>query len=564
MRSRSIWCTLWVWGLVLALGACGNSSGSALGNQPSWRKPAEVKGTAVTSAPAVREPIVFAPQAAATLGYNDPPIAPAPSEPLGDAIVAAIARISEARGLPAPAADGRLYAAVAELASVVPENGPLPYPLVEFAMQRQGIIEPSPHLLVMWGPLDDPSAIMEQLTERLPEILGAGTFARVGIGTARRPGRSDGVAILALQSSFLATRPIPKVVRADGIIRLEGRLLEPYADPEVYVTREDGSVIQPPVIRGEGSAFRAEVSCAGRTGAQQVEITGLDASGSTVLANFPVWCNAVPPTSLTVAPTEDDYAPVTSASAAEERMLELVNRDPAASGLPALALDARVAGVARAHSIEMATTGVVAHVSPTTGSAADRVKAAGIRTALILENVARAYGVAEAQSGLMNSPGHRANVMSAQATHLGVGIVLGDEVAGRREMFVTQVFTRVPPRLAPAQAKREVRAAIGEAVPYASSDERLDELAQSFADSLGAGLTPQQAADRIRERLTGLSGFRQLSTVVTTVADIATFDPKTALTEPAMSRYGLGVAQGDHETMGEGAIYIVLLVGQPN
>ncbi|MBE7448064.1 MAG: CAP domain-containing protein [Kofleriaceae bacterium] len=85
-----------------------------------------------------------------------------------------------------------------------------------------------------------------------------------------------------------------------------------------------------------------------------------------------------------------------------------------------------MAEVARAHSREMRVTGVVGHVSALTGSAADRVKVAGIRTGLVLENIARAYGIAEAQAGLMNSPGHRANLLSRAATHVGIGIELGD------------------------------------------------------------------------------------------------------------------------------------------
>src|SRR5580704_4165828 len=108
----------------------------------------------------------------------------------------------------------------------------------------------------------------------------------------------------------------------------------------------------------------------------------------------------------------------------------------------------------------MRATKVVAHVSPTTGSAADRVRTANIHTAVVLENVARAYGVGEAHDGLMNSPGHRANIMSATATHVGIGVVLGDEISGRRELFVTQVFIRIPPKIDPATVTELVRSRI--------------------------------------------------------------------------------------------------------
>src|SRR4030095_14087055 len=105
---------------------------------------------------------------------------------------------------------------------------------------------------------------------------------------------------------------------------------------------------------------------------------------------------------------------------AEKRLLALVNRDRQSSGLPDLSWDDKVADVARAHPAEMRKTKGVAHISPTTGSAADRVRAAKLKTAVVLENVARAYGIGEAHLGLMNSPGHRANIMSGAATHIGI------------------------------------------------------------------------------------------------------------------------------------------------
>ena len=87
----------------------------------------------------------------------------------------------------------------------------------------------------------------------------------------------------------------------------------------------------------------------------------------------------------------------------------------------------------------------VPRIVPLTGDASDRAARAGIRTGLLLENIARAYGVAEAEAGLMNSPGHRANLMNAGVTHVGIGIEPGAEVGGRRELLVTQMFRRIPP-----------------------------------------------------------------------------------------------------------------------
>src|SRR5262249_23558916 len=78
----------------------------------------------------------------------------------------------------------------------------------------------------------------------------------------------------------------------------------------------------------------------------------------------------------------------------------------------------------------------------TTGSVVDRVRAAHIPTRVVLENVARGFGVREAHRAMMNSPGHRANVMSGEVTHVGIGVVLGAPVSGRRAICVTEIFLR--------------------------------------------------------------------------------------------------------------------------
>jgi uncharacterized protein YkwD len=59
----------------------------------------------------------------------------------------------------------------------------------------------------------------------------------------------------------------------------------------------------------------------------------------------------------------------------------------------------------------------------------------------VLENVARAYGAAEAEAGFLASPGHRGNVLHLRARRIGVGIVYGPKTTGIAPMLVTQLFT---------------------------------------------------------------------------------------------------------------------------
>ena len=375
--------------LVAALLAGCPAKPQQVGVQPSWR------AAAGSDAPVdVIQPVTFAPTSEPAVRYNEPLQAPAKSA-LGDAVIKAVAEAAGRAHTTAPVADARLFRACAELAAIVPEEGVIGYSLVEFALHRNGIIEPSPHLFVVWGDIDSPQLIVEQLAPRLVEILADGATARVGIGAAKRLPDGTGAVVFALQGSGVTTSPIPRALPAAGSFLLDAVVDVKYKDPEVFVTHGDGNTERLDLKLGHAGGFQTTVACGARTGREQVEITASDASGSTVLANFPVWCATAPPSSLTVDPSLIE-GPVTTTENAEKQLLGLVNRDRQAARLPALAWDEAVAKVARAHSEEMRRTKNVAHISPVTGSAADRVRAAKIKTAVVLENVARAYGVGEA------------------------------------------------------------------------------------------------------------------------------------------------------------------------
>lgn len=538
----------------LALVATGcPAKGRAPGQEPSWRR----RGDGRAERPRFIE---LRPERPGAPRYNDPRTEPVPETALGAAVIDAVTRAAGQLGRPIPRPDARLFAVAAELAGVAPDDAPLAYGVTEFALQHAGIIEPTPHLVIIRAPLDDPRAIADTVAERLPAILSTTDFARVGVGAAERSGDDD-VVVLALQSSFVTTGPIDRALPADGEVKLDGEVAPPFLGPEVYVTRPAGEVERVPVTRVGQRGFRAALTCGDHVGKQQIEINAADDSGSTVLANFPIWCGESPPDRITVALGDDDVRPPTSGEEAEARMLELVNRDRVAAGLAALAVDPRAVAIARAHSEDMRRTGLVGHISPTTGSAADRTRRAGVRTAVVLENVARAYGVTEAEAGLMNSPGHRANILTREANRIGVGIALGEEVAGRRELFVTQLFIRVVDKLDAAAARRQI---VGELAARRALDEDavLDGIAQRFADALARGDDGKAASARAAADLRRQGGaYSRVTTVATTLSDLGGLRPADPLADESIIRFGLGVAQGDHEVMGEGALHVVLLFG---
>jgi uncharacterized protein YkwD len=120
----------------------------------------------------------------------------------------------------------------------------------------------------------------------------------------------------------------------------------------------------------------------------------------------------------------------------EARMLEMVNAERAAAGLRPLAPDPELTEVARLHSIDMFARGYFSHVTPEGADPFDRIRAANVTFRTAGENLALAPTLRIAHNGLMNSPGHRANILRPEFGRLGIGIMDG----GARGLMVTQNF----------------------------------------------------------------------------------------------------------------------------
>jgi len=120
----------------------------------------------------------------------------------------------------------------------------------------------------------------------------------------------------------------------------------------------------------------------------------------------------------------------------EAQMLVLVNKERATAGLRPLAPDPELTEVARRHSVDMFARGYFAHDTPEGLDPFARMREAHVRYLTAGENLALAPTLQVAHSGLMNSPGHRANILNSQFGRLGIGIMDG----GIRGLMVSQEF----------------------------------------------------------------------------------------------------------------------------
>lgn len=120
----------------------------------------------------------------------------------------------------------------------------------------------------------------------------------------------------------------------------------------------------------------------------------------------------------------------------EARMLILVNEERAKQGLQPLKPDPELAVVARAHSKDMFARGYFSHVTPEGKTPSDRIRAGNVKFLTAGENLALGQTLNICHQGLMNSPGHRANILEPAYGRLGIGILDG----GIYGLMITQNF----------------------------------------------------------------------------------------------------------------------------
>ncbi len=110
---------------------------------------------------------------------------------------------------------------------------------------------------------------------------------------------------------------------------------------------------------------------------------------------------------------------------AENEMFTLVNKERVEAGLPPVVFDESLAGVGRLHSQDMFERGYFSHYTPEGLDPFDRMDKAGIEYGFAGENLALAPSVELAMQGLMNSPGHRRNILDPNFKKIGIGAIDG-------------------------------------------------------------------------------------------------------------------------------------------
>lgn len=121
----------------------------------------------------------------------------------------------------------------------------------------------------------------------------------------------------------------------------------------------------------------------------------------------------------------------------EEIVLDLINRERRAAGVRPLAASTPLRAVARDHGRELFTRGVLSHQAKDGRGVRERFERTGIPFRVVGENVAYALDIRTAHRGLMESAGHRRNILSPAFRRVGIGVLN----AGGAGVIVVQDFS---------------------------------------------------------------------------------------------------------------------------
>jgi len=159
----------------------------------------------------------------------------------------------------------------------------------------------------------------------------------------------------------------------------------------------------------------------------------------------PVFDKAISQTinKLTIEPNSEESVtlPFTNTTGKERRdleaeMIQLLNEERTKRGLKPLQADPELRQVALNHSKDMLARGYFSHYTPEGKDPFYRMRAAGVKFSVAGENLALVQTLSIAHNGLMNSPGHRVNILRPSFGRVGIGII----DAGVHGLMISQEF----------------------------------------------------------------------------------------------------------------------------
>ena len=238
-------------------------------------------------------------------------------------------------------------------------------------------------------------------------------------------------------------------------------------------------------------------------------------------------------------------------AAGEKQLVELINQQRVREGLQPLVVDERLTQAARKHTAQMVKNKELSHQFDGEPSPQMRSVDENLRSDRLAENVALEMDVAGAHAILMNSPPHRANILSPNYNAVGVGVMRsGDRV------YVTEDFAH---RL-PDYSEREADAVLQNAITKYMSTRGFPapiRKPQLAIQQMACNMALSDALDPNSPR--SLVGVHRVVAWTATNLEELPGDVKGLLSLPLNSGYSLGVCFAPSVSHPAGVYWIVLV-----
>jgi uncharacterized protein YkwD len=400
---------------------------------------------------------------------------------------------------------------------------------------------------------DEAKNIAPLLADSIINFAGNAQQPRYGLITTRLRAKTTRVA-LVLWDQTVELAPIPRKLAPGTSATLSGTLLG-LQNPKVQIVDVVGKLEVVPSQPDQ--SFKAQISCGDKAGRILVQIIGERDGGNVTAAKFPITCGTDQPVSAKMPEADEKAA---DPAQTEKQLVDLINADRTAAGLPPLVYDPDLSGVARALAENRA-----GGRGTTSTELQQRLKEKDISTPMVLASEGQAFNAEEAHARFSESARDRANEMTSEVNQIGVGAAAGPPVGGRPSIILTELFIKV---LAPPDPVA-IKAKLYEGIARKRADARanptakdpvLEDVAQKYAEGLATyrGSIPK---DKESELVAPL--YKALGSV--NIMGGVKQDPLEFSEEPGVigngKLLGVGVAVGSSIQFGKNSTFVVVLLG---
>lgn len=352
---------------------------------------------------------------------------PATASPQPAAAAAADAALLSRCG----AADGALAEVARQnVARQVGGQEILPSDELVFTMRASG----EPHAWPRAWSITGAGLTDDDLAKRLGDWTAAWStlgVRRCGIARGAKPDGSAVVSAIAIDA-LADLAPLPTTARVGQWMKLEGTMLVAASEVKVVLLGPRGAPKAVLASLSQGkvrSTFSVD-----QPGGWLVQVLATVATGPRPVLEAMVFAGAAPPGQF-VRPSAPGEASAKGAADDADAVLRMMNAARASEGQPALARDAALDRLARAHAEAMIKARMVGH-DVGGGDPAARLAAAGYQARVAGENVASSDTPENAHRAIWASPSHRGNLLLRDYRKAGVAAVR--DAAGR--VWVTELF----------------------------------------------------------------------------------------------------------------------------